>query len=58
MVKNGIYSFLRGFGYGKPRFPEDLSELSHDLSPSTLPRFAYQTSPNQTPIDKRRIKTI
>jgi hypothetical protein len=23
---------------------------------STLPRVAHQTSPNQTPIDKRRIK--
>jgi len=25
---------------------------------STLSRSAYETSPNQTPIDKRRIKTI
>jgi len=42
---------------------EKLYFLSDSLEPmschlSTRPRVAHQTSPNQTPIDKRRIKTI
>jgi hypothetical protein len=45
------------------RFMEKLYFLSDSLEPmschlSTRPRVAHQTSPNQTPIDKRRINTI
>jgi hypothetical protein len=41
----------------KKYFPSDsLEPMSCHLS--TRPRVTHQTSPNQTPIDKRRIKTI
>ena len=43
--------------YGKIYFHPDLLEpMIRPLS--TRPRFAHQTSPNQTRKDKRRIKTI
>jgi len=43
--------------YGKTNFHPDLLEpMSCHLS--TRPRVTHQTSPNQTPIDKRRINTI
>ena len=31
---------------------------THELPSFNTPRVAHQTSPNRTPIDKRRIKTI
>jgi hypothetical protein len=45
------------------RFMEKLQFPSDSLEPmschlSTRPRFAHETSPNQTRKDKRRLKTI